>query len=106
MKNNSNLSLPLFLEIFCSFFQVILRQMEMWAVAELIDVLSLVPSVTVRRSPRAPYIHLHLADNLVTLTTDGLVIPRYLHPLDRHLPGRNLTLLWLEQMIMCASPQV
>ena len=74
-KNYRNLSLPLLLEIFCSFFQVILRQTETWAVSEPIDVLSPVPPLTVRRTPRAPYIHLHLAGSIVTLKTGGLVRP-------------------------------
>jgi len=106
MKNIRNLSLPLLLEIFCCFFQVILRQTETGDVSELIDVLSPVPPLTVRRSPRAPYIHLHLAGNLVTLKTGGLVIPRYLHPSDRYLPGHNTTVLWLEMMLTCSRAQV
>jgi len=105
MKHDRNLSLPQLLEIFCSFFQVILRQTEKWAVSELIDVLSPVPPLTVRRTPRVPYIHLRLAGNLVTLKTGGLVIPRYLHPSDRYVAGRNITVLWLQLMFTCARPQ-
>jgi len=99
MKNNRNLSRPLLLEIFCSFLQVILRQTETRAVSELIDVLSPVPPITVRRTPRAPYIHLHLAGNLVTLKTGGLVTPRYLHPSDRYLPRHGFTVFWLQMML-------
>jgi len=106
MRNGRNLSLPLLLEIFCSVFQVILRQTETRAVSELIDVLSPVPPLTVRRTPRVPYIHLHIAGNMVTLKTGGLVIPRYLHPSDRYLAGRNITVFWLQLMLTCARPQV
>jgi hypothetical protein len=90
MKNNRNLSLPVLLEIFCSVFQVILRQTETRDLSELIDVLSPMPPLTVCRTPSAPYSHLHLAGNLVTLKTGGQVISRYLHPSDRYVPGSNI----------------